>query len=88
MELTTEQKKAILKAIQAGEISPEEITPQRYITAYHSEHDPFVTIDGEPVAIERFEAMRAEIEQANESRKRLGLPLHRITILSFENYDI
>lgn len=86
-DLSIEAKKTILKALQAGQISPEDITPARFIVVTHTEGAAFAEVDGEPRSPEEVEELRQSIVKQNEVRDRFGLPLHRITFLIFDNFN-
>lgn len=85
--LTIAQKKAILKALQAGECTQADIGPAKYIKAFEDDGSDFVTIEDEIISIEAFEALRDECRQANEIRRHLGLNLHSLVLVKFENYN-
>lgn len=86
MELSNHQKREILKAIQAGRCSPEDITPAKHVTAIQREGEPFFEIKGEPVPLERLEVIKEELRESNAIRKELGLPQHSFTTLYFDNF--
>jgi hypothetical protein len=89
MNLTDDQKKAILKAIQAGKCTPEDITPALHVVARLHDGSDFVLMDGEaePVTMEQFDLLKTELQAANVFRQELGLPLHSVHCLHFENYS-